>query len=92
MERRLAALREDLSSLDRTLRIFDPTVIPATIRPSLKRKTAPHFRAGEMTRALLATLRQATKPMTVREIAVQIARARPGPRSDGNSAGDGGQR
>lgn len=73
-ERRLASLREDLASLDRTLRIFDPSVIPATIKPRLKRKTPSRFRSGEMTRSLLTILRNATEPMTVREIAVQVAR------------------
>ena len=74
MERRLVGLREDLASVDRTLRIFDPTVVPATIKPRLKRKHPPRFRSGEMTRSLLATLRQAGEPMTVREIAVQVGR------------------
>ena len=74
MERRLVGLREDLASVDRTLRIFDPTVVPATIKPRLKRKHPPRFRAGEMTRSLLTVLRLASKPMTVREIAVQVGR------------------
>ena len=73
-EKRLAVLRDDLASLDRTLRIFDPTVVPATIKPRLKRKSPPRFRAGEMTRSLLTILRNATEPMTVREIAVLVAR------------------
>jgi len=93
MECRLTALREDLASLNRTLRIFDPTVIPATTLPRLKRKTALRFRAGEMTPSLLAILRQATEPVTVREVAVQIAREHSlDPDHAATPAGDGCQR
>lgn len=37
-EKRILQLREDINSLDRTIRVFDPTAEPHTIRPILRRK------------------------------------------------------
>ena len=37
-EKRILQLRDDISSLDRTIQMFDPTAEPHTIRPILRRK------------------------------------------------------
>src|ERR1700724_3890733 len=37
-EKRILQLRDDIASLDRTIRVFDPTSEPHKIRPILRRK------------------------------------------------------
>jgi hypothetical protein len=72
-ENRIVQLREDISSLDRTIRVFDPTAKPHTIRPILRRKKPTLIPRGQCSRAILDTLRHADVPMTAREIATQLA-------------------
>ena len=72
-EKRLVQLRADLDSIDGAIRVFDPSLAPRTIRPKLKRKPPSHFRHGQFSRAVLDTLRRATEPLTVRDIATRIA-------------------
>ena len=72
-EKRILQLREDISSLDRTIRVFDPTAEPHTIRPILRRKKSTLIPRGQCSRAVLEMLRHADSPMTAREIATQLA-------------------
>jgi hypothetical protein len=72
-ERRILQLRDDISSLDRTIRVFDPTAEPHTIRPILRRKKPTLIPRGQCSRAILDMLRRADRPMTAREIAAQLA-------------------
>ena len=72
-EKRLVQLRADLDSIDGAIRVFDPSLAPRTIRPKLKRKPPSHFRHGQFSRAVLDTLRRATEPLSVRDIAMRIA-------------------
>jgi hypothetical protein len=72
-EKRILQLRDDISSLDRTIRVFDPTAEPHTIRPILRRKKPTLIPRGQCSRAILDMLRQADDPMTAREIATQLA-------------------
>jgi hypothetical protein len=72
-EKRILQLREDIASLDRTIRVFDPTAEPHTIRPILRRKKPTLIPRGQCSRAVLDMLRQAHEPMTAREIAAQLA-------------------
>jgi hypothetical protein len=72
-EKRLERLRADLDSLDATIRLFDPTAKPSTIKPKVKRTAKQQFRTGELTRVTLSVLRKAERPMTVREIAAEVA-------------------
>jgi hypothetical protein len=72
-ERRILQLRDDISSLDRTIRVFDPTAEPHTIRPILRRKKPTLISRGQCSRAVLDMLRHADNPMTAREIAAQLA-------------------
>ncbi len=72
-EKRLIQIRADLESLNGTIRVFDPSLVPAAIRPRIKRKHSITFRHGEFSRAILSLLRRSAVPMTVREIAAQIA-------------------
>jgi hypothetical protein len=72
-ENRIVQLRDDISSLDRTIRVFDPTAEPRTIRPILRRKKPTLIPRGQCSRAILDLLRHASDPMTAREIAAQLA-------------------
>jgi hypothetical protein len=73
-EKRILQLRDDISSLDRTIWMFDPTAEPHTIRPILRRKKPTLIPRGQCSRAVLDILRRhADGPMTAREIAVQLA-------------------
>jgi hypothetical protein len=74
VEKRLAQLQAEPAALDTTLRLFDPSAKPATIKPRVKR-SAKHqvFKNGKPTRLTLSVLRKAERPMTVREIAAVTA-------------------
>jgi hypothetical protein len=72
-EKRIIQLRADLESIDGTLRVFDPSLAPRTIRPKLRRKPPAHFPRGQFSRTVLDTLRCASDPMTARDIATHIA-------------------
>jgi hypothetical protein len=72
-EKRILQLRDDISSLDRTIRVFDPTAEPHSIRPILRRKKPTLIPRGQCSRAVLDMLRHADSPMTAREIAAQLA-------------------
>jgi hypothetical protein len=73
-EKALARLHAGLASLDVTIRLFDPDAKPASIKPRQKRPPT-RFRAGEFSRAVLAVLRAAASPLTVREMTVRVAEA-----------------
>ena len=72
-EKRILQLRDDIASLDRTIRMFDPTAEPHAIRPILRRKKPTLIPRGQCSRAVLDMLRYADSPMTAREIATQLA-------------------
>jgi hypothetical protein len=72
-EKRIVQLRDDVSSLDRTMQVFDPTAEPHTIRPILRRKKPTLIPRGQCSRAVLDILRHAECPMTAPEIAGQLA-------------------
>jgi len=59
VEKRILQLREDISSLDRTIRVFDPTAELHTIRPILRRKKPTLIPRGQCSRAILDMLRHA---------------------------------
>ena len=72
-EKRILQLRDDITSLDRTIRVFDPTAEPHTIRPILRRKKPTIIPRGQCSRAILDVLRHADIVMTARDIAAQLA-------------------
>src|ERR1700726_1021401 len=72
-EKRIVELRADIDSLDRTIRVFDPTAEPHTIRPILRRKKPTLIPRGQCSRAVLDMLRHADGPMTAREIVARLA-------------------
>ena len=72
-ERRIIQLRADIESLDRAIRVFDPSSEVLKMRPVLRRKKPRLIPRGHCSRAVLDTLRRAVDPMSVREIATEIA-------------------
>ena len=71
LKARLAQIGTDLGHLDATIRLFDPDHDVAAIRP--KRPRGPDVAGrGEMTRAILAVMREAPEPMTVAAISERL--------------------
>jgi hypothetical protein len=71
---RLAEIRNDVDALDRVLGSFGYTGDLDAEMPRQKRQVL--FGAGELTRAILGTLRDAPGPMTSREIGQSIVAVR----------------
>ena len=65
----------DLDHIDASLRIFDPDIDLSDIRPKLIPAAHRAFR-GEITRIILDALRDATKPLTTGDLAVEVLRQR----------------
>lgn len=71
MQDQLRQLVIDLDNVDATIRLFDPDIDLAEIKP----KPLPprhHAYRGELSRIILTTLRNAKKPLTTREIAQRV--------------------
>lgn len=73
---RLKALLADLESLDATILQFDPSHRVEAIRPRFIRPPADWSNRGQMSRIVLSILRQATEPMTTRDVAMELMVAR----------------
>ena len=75
IERIHAQLRkavDDLENLDATIRQFSPDFQVEAIRPKAFRPPADWANRGQMSRVILSILRQATEPMTTRDIALEL--------------------
>lgn len=74
-------LANELSTLDATIRIFEPDIDLSAIPPT---PVAPREAAhrGEVTRIVFDVLREAHRPMTAREIAAAVVRERGLPSND----------
>jgi hypothetical protein len=72
-EKRVLQIRADLDCLDGAIRLFDPEAEPRKIRPVQARRMSGPIPRGQCSRAVLDMLRRADQPMTVREIAAQLA-------------------
>jgi hypothetical protein len=71
---RLAAIGADLEHLDAVIRQFDPEHDIASIRPKRPRNPDAAGR-GEMSRALLSVLREASEPLSTVEVAERLGKA-----------------
>jgi hypothetical protein len=72
LEQQLARERTNLTHLDATMRMFDPNIRPKDIRPRQPRTHNAWFRHGECLRLIYDELREATQPVTTRELAERI--------------------
>lgn len=85
LKARLARIATDLGHLDATIRLFDPDHDIAGIRP--KRPRGPDVAGrGEMSRAILAVLREASEPVTVTVISERLMAERGWDAADGKRA------
>ena len=71
-----------LENLDQTIRQFDPGHNVEGIRPKAFRPPKDWANRGQMSRLVLSILRQATEPMTSRDIALEMLVTRALDRSD----------
>jgi hypothetical protein len=76
LEQRLVKHRADLTHVDETMRLFDPDIRPQEIRSKQKRARSAWFRQGECLRLIYDELRGAPQPLTTRELAERIIRAK----------------
>lgn len=76
LERQASERRADLAHLDATIRLFDPHDILVAVHPVGRRRYNDWFRPGECRRRIHDVLRDATKPMTTREIVEKIMAAK----------------
>ena len=76
LEQQLAGHRANLSHLDATMRLFDPKTRPNDIRPRRVRARNVWFRQGECLRLIYDELREATQPVTTRELAERVMRVK----------------
>src|SRR5260370_26003032 len=75
IEKTHEALRKmvlDLESLDATIVQFDPDFQVETIKPKAFRPPKDWSNRGQMARIILSVLRQASEPLTTRDIALQL--------------------
>jgi hypothetical protein len=71
-QKRLGELIVDLEKLDAVILQFDPSYEIASISPKAWRPPQHWSKRGEMSRVVLGVLRQATEPLTTREIAMGL--------------------
>jgi hypothetical protein len=72
LEQQLVRQRANLAHVDATMRLFDPEIRPKDIRPRQPRERNAWFRQGECLRLIYDELREATQPLTTRELAERI--------------------
>jgi hypothetical protein len=73
IDARAEQLRADLAALDGALRVFDPSIVPANIKPKRFQTQTTPLPHGHPSRMMMDILRKAAKPMTAREIADALA-------------------
>lgn len=74
-EERLRQMVADVTSLDAAIRVFDPEYKVETIKAKTFRAAGSQAARGDITRGILALLRNATQPLTTREIAEAMGRS-----------------
>ena len=84
LEQQLTQQRANLVHLDAAMRLFDPDIRPQDIRPKRSRARNAWFRPGECLRLIYDELREATEPLTTRELAERIMRLKAMPAADTN--------
>ena len=82
LEQQLVLQRANLTHVDATMRLFDPDIRPKDIRPKQPRARNAWFHQGECLRLIYDELREATQPVTTRELAERIMRLKAIPPAD----------
>ncbi len=82
LEQELVEHRASLTHLDATMRLFDPDIRPEEIRPRQQRARNAWFRPGECLRLIYDVLRDASQPLTTRELAERVMDAKAIPAVD----------
>ena len=82
IEQQLVQQRANLAHVDATMRLFDPDIRPKDIRPKQPRERNAWFRPGECLRLIYDELREATQPVTTRELAERIMQVKAIPAAD----------
>src|ERR1700709_695741 len=82
LEQQLAQQRANLAHVDATMRLFDPEIRPKDIPLNHPRTRNAWFRPGKCLRLIYDELREATQPVTTRELAEQIMRVKAIPGDD----------
>ena len=82
LEQQLVRQRANLAHVDATMRLFDPDIRPNNIRSKQPRARNAWFRQGECLRLIYDELREATQPITTRELAERIMRLKAMPAMD----------
>ena len=82
LEQQLVQRRENLAHLDAIMRLFDPNIQPKDIRPKRPRVSNAWFRPGECLRLIYDKLRDATQPLTTRDLAERLMRVKAIPTAD----------
>ena len=82
LEQQLVQQRANLAHLDAAMRLFDPEIRPNEIRPKQPRERNAWFRPGECLRLIYDELREATQPLTTRELTERIMRVKAMPTTD----------
>jgi hypothetical protein len=82
LEQQLTQQRANLAHVDATMQLFDPDIRPKDIRPKQPRARNAWFRQGECLRLIYDELRDATQPMTTRDLAERIMRLKAIPSAD----------
>jgi hypothetical protein len=82
LEQPLVRQRADLAHLDATMRLFHPEIRSKDIRPKQPRARNVWFCPGECLRLIYDELREATQPVTTRELAERIMRVKAMPAAD----------
>ena len=72
IERELAQHRSNLAHLDATMRLFDPGIRPGEILPRRAQHRNAWFRPGECLRLIYDELRDASEPLSTRDLAERI--------------------
>jgi hypothetical protein len=76
LEKRVARFRADLANIDAAIRILSPGSEPGAIPPKRAYKRTKYFARNELARMALDLMRKAQEPLSAREIAVSIMKAK----------------
>src|SRR5665811_598464 len=85
LEQQLAQHRTNLAHLDATMRLFDADIQPNELPPNHRRARNVWFRQGECIRLIYDELREASQPLTTRELAERLMQIKGMPAADGES-------